>query len=52
MRLFLNTFPHMQANIFSGSCHEVSSMSLIRFVVWSNTMEKFVSLTYFTKPVL
>jgi hypothetical protein len=30
--LFLNTLPHVQANIFSGPYHRVSSVGL--FVMW------------------
>ena len=52
VRLFLNNLPHVQASIFSGPCHGVSSVGYIRPVVGSDTMKKFVGLTYFIKPVL
>jgi hypothetical protein len=50
--LFLNTLPHVQASIFPGPCHGVSSVGYIRLVVGSDTMKKFVGLTHLIKPVL
>jgi hypothetical protein len=52
VRLFLNTLPHVQVSIFHGPCHEVSSVGPICHVVGSDTMKKFVVLTYLIKPVL
>lgn len=50
VKLFLNTFPHVQANIFSVPCHEASSAGLFVFVIVSDTMKKFVGLIHPIKP--
>ena len=52
VRLFLNTLPHVQAGIFFGPCHGVSSVGYICPMVGSDTMKKFVGLTHLIKPVL
>ena len=58
VELFLNTLPHVQANIFLGPYHGVSSVGHIRPVVGSdtikkfNTMKKFMGLTHLIKLVL
>jgi hypothetical protein len=49
--LFLNTLPHVQAGIFPGPCHGVSSASSICPVVGFDTMKKFVGLIHFIKPI-
>jgi hypothetical protein len=51
VRLFFNTFRHVQVDIFSGPYHGVSSMGHIRLVVGFDTMKKFMSLTHLIKPV-
>jgi hypothetical protein len=52
VRLFLNTLFHVQAGIFLGPCHRKSSVGHIRPVVCSDTMKKFMGLTYLIKSVL
>jgi hypothetical protein len=52
VRLFLNTLPHVQASIFPGPYHGVSSVGHIRPVVGFDTMKKFVGLTHLIKPIL
>ena len=50
---FLNTLPHVQANIFPGPCHGVSSVGHICLVVGSNTMKRNgCSLDYFGSIIL
>ena len=51
VRLFPNTFAHVQASIFFGHCHRVSSVCLIHFVLNFDTMKKFVGLTHLIKPI-
>jgi hypothetical protein len=52
VRLFHNNLFHVQADIFPGPCHEVSSVGPIRPVIGSDTMKKLVNLTDLTKLVL
>ena len=52
VKLFLNTLPHVQAGIFPGPYHGVSSVGHICPVVGSDTMKKFVNLTHLIKLVL
>ena len=49
VRLFFNTIPHVQASIFSGPYHGISSVGLIRLIIGSNTMKNFVDLTHLIK---
>jgi hypothetical protein len=52
VRLFLNTLLHVHNGFFSGLCHGVSSVGLIRLVVSSDTMKNFIGLTHLIKPIL
>jgi hypothetical protein len=49
--LFLNTLSHVQADIFSGPCHGVSSVCHICPVIGFDTMKKFMDLTHLIKLV-
>jgi hypothetical protein len=49
--LFFDTLPHVQVNIFSSPCHEISSVGHIHPVVGSDTIKKFVDLTHLIKSV-
>ena len=51
MKLFLNTFPHVQVDIFFSFCHGVSNTGLTHFVKGFNTMKKFVSLINLIKSI-
>ena len=52
MRLFFNTFLHVQVGIFPDPCYGVSSVSHICPVIVYDTMKKFMNLTHLIKLVL
>jgi hypothetical protein len=52
LRLFLNTLPHVHTGIFSDPYHGISNVGSICHIVGSDTIIKFMYLTYHIKPIL